>query len=422
MGLRKRIHGGAMPDDWPSNPSRFWIDGAMPGFWPPRPSGFWATVLAPLRHYYLCYRWRVPEVSVEGADELFNRFGSSDGVLIAPNHSDEGDPHVMMELARRVRRRFYFMAAWQLFRRHWGLNGWILQRMGAFSVDREGCDRRAVRQAAELLTHGTSVVVFPEGAVYHLNERLTPLLDGVAFMALTAQRALDRTGTGARVWIVPAAIRYRYVEDIRPKLQAAMRRLEASMFWWKPPRGALLHERIVRFGEVLLTIKEKEKLGRSCETEGDLATRIARLIDTLLERLESEYLKKTHLAETVPLRVKALRRRLLDGWADETVDAKTRQHARDALDDVQLVLQLYSYQGDYITEKPSLERMAETIVKFEQDINGFGRPMGKRRARVLLGEPMDVSQVSRSGRTRPVVADLTDRLERAIRDLVAASA
>ncbi len=80
MGLRKRVHGGARPDDWPSNPSRFWIDGAMPGFWPPRPSGFWATVLAPLRHYYLCYHWRIPEVSVEGADELFNRFGSSDGV------------------------------------------------------------------------------------------------------------------------------------------------------------------------------------------------------------------------------------------------------------------------------------------------------------------------------------------------------
>ncbi len=124
----------------------------------------------------------------------------------------------------------------------------------------------------------------------------------------------------------------------------------------------------------------------------------------------------------MPLRVKALRRRLLDVWADETVDAKTRQHARDALDDVQLVLQLYSYQGDYITEKPSIERMAETILKFEQDINGFGRPVGKRRARVLLGEPLDISQVSSSGRTRPVVADLTDRLEQAIRDLVAASA
>src|SRR5205823_4022882 len=143
-----------------------------------------------------------------------------------------------------------------------------------------------------------------------------------------------------------------------------------------------LQDRIVRFGEVLLTIKEKEKLGHSREAEGDLPARVASFIGTLLERLEKEHLKKTPSAETIPLRVKALRRHLLEVWADEAADPPARAQARRALDDIQLVLQLYSYPGDYVAESPSVERMAETVEKFEEDIDGFARPKARRRARV----------------------------------------
>jgi len=44
-----------------------------------------------------------------------------------------------------------------------GGDGWVLQRMGAFSVDREGCDRRAIRQATDLLTTGNFVGGLPGG-------------------------------------------------------------------------------------------------------------------------------------------------------------------------------------------------------------------------------------------------------------------
>jgi hypothetical protein len=322
----------------------------------------------------------------------------------------------MMEVGRRAHRRFAFMAAWQIFRTHWGLDGWVLQRMGAFSVDREGCDRRAVRQAVEFLSSGHALVVFPEGEIYHLNDRLTPLLEGVAFMALTAQHELEKAQSPARVWVVPTAIRYRYLDDVTPKLEAAVARLEDRLFW-KPRPGSALHERIIQVGEVLLTIKEKEKLGHVCEGEGDLPTRIARLTEALLERLETEHLKKTPAAETVPLRVKALRRHLLTVRADETADLAARQAARSALDDVQLVLQLYSYPGDYLTEKPSLERMAETVEKFEEDIYGAARPKGRRQARVRLGEPIDLKPVA-AGQARTAAHDVTVRLEEAIQGLM----
>src|SRR5205814_3505688 len=128
-----------------------------------------------------------------------------DGLLFAPNHSHDSDPHVMMDVGKQLNRQLYFMAAWQVFLAHKGIDGWVMQRFGAFSVDREGCDRRAIRQATELLTTGQSLVVFPEGEVFHLNSRLTPLKEGVAFIALSAQRDLQKEAKGRKVWVVPTA-------------------------------------------------------------------------------------------------------------------------------------------------------------------------------------------------------------------------
>jgi hypothetical protein len=217
---------------------------------------------------------------------------------------------------------------------------------------------------------------------------------------------------------VPTAIHYAQSRDIGSELATAMTRLETRMFWSRPPAGAALHDRIVRFGEMLLTLKEKEKLGRSCEGEADLPTRIARLIESLLARHEQEYIQKSPAADSVPLRVKALRRCLLDRWTDEAADPAARRSAGDAIDDVQLVLQLFSYPGDYVAQRPTPERMAETIEKFEQDVFGRMRPIGRRRAKVVLGDPIDMAGQVRSGNRRTMVADLTERLERTIEQLV----
>jgi len=395
------------------------VDGEMPKFWGPRPKRFWSAAFEPFRRWYLARYYRISEVVVEGFDEHVAPLCADDGILIAPNHSHDSDPHVLMDVARRVGRQFFFMAAWQIFRAHWGLDGWVLQRMGAFSVDREGCDRRAIQQANELLTGGRSLVVFPEGEVYRLNDRLMPLLEGVSFIALCAQRELARAKRDARVWIVPTAIRYRYVEDVRPKLEATMDRLEERMLYKTPP-GMALEERILKFGEIMLSIKEREKLGRSRESEGDLPTRLGLLTEQLLARHELAYLKNSPSAETVPLRVKALRRHLLTLWTDEAGDPQVRRQSRDALDDVQLALQAYSYPGNYITERPRLERLAETIEKYEEDIEGHARPKGARRARVVFGPPIDMRLANSEGKARQVAAQVTDRLEESIQALMRA--
>src|SRR3954451_9261255 len=230
----------------------------MPGFWAPKPSRFWNVALEPVRKHYLHRFYGISSVEIVGAERIpqLKRMIDSpdDGVLIAPNHSHDSDPHVMIDVGHQLGRQLYFMAAWQVVLAHKGIDGWVMQRFGAFSVDREGCDRRAMRQATELLTTGKSLVVFPEGEIYHTNERLTPLREGVAFMAITAQRDLDKSAArvedeapaeprlshdsarqGPRppshpvhrqIWVVPTCIKYAYEEDITPKLEAAVTNLE----------------------------------------------------------------------------------------------------------------------------------------------------------------------------------------------------
>jgi hypothetical protein len=293
-----------------------------------------------------------------------------------------------------------------------------MQRLGVFSINRDGSDRQSVRQAIDLLTSGQSLVVFPEGEIHHLNQRLMPLLDGVAFMTYSAQQQLIKAGSDGTVWIVPTAIRYRFAEDVRSRLEEAMTRLEKRMLWARPPAGTSLRERILWFGDLLLTIKEKEKRQRSCESDGDLPTRIRMLIEALLSRQEEQYLNGTPAGKTTALRVKALRRRLLDLCGDREADEATRQQARLALEDVQLALQLYSYPGNYITSDDAIEAMGETIEKFHEDIFSHCDPIGGRRARVLFGEPISMRETSSEGRTRAIIEKVTDELEGRIEQLL----
>jgi 1-acyl-sn-glycerol-3-phosphate acyltransferase len=383
----------------------------MPRFWPPKPSRFWDVVLGPLHRRTLRRFHGVAQVEIEGFARM-SQIDPADGILVCPNHSYTGDGSVMLEFSRRAPRRVYIMAAWHAFRSKLGLMGAILQRMGAFSVDREGCDRRAIKQSTELLTTGKALCIFPEGEIYHLNERLTPLREGVAFIAASAQRELAKSGSKASVWLLPVAIRYHFIDSVMPALTHAMTQLEQRVLLTPKP-DAPLHERIIRFGEVALTIKEKDYFGR--EGSGDLPTRLSNLSRHVLSRREQTHLGKTNDDDLIPVRVKLLRQHLLESIWESDPHPDRMTEVCQALSDVHLALQLYSYPGDYIAQQPTVERMAETIEKFEEDVYGtYAKPKGRRKATVRIGEPISVRDGMAEGKLRQITARLTERLEEGI--------
>jgi len=348
-----------------------------PRWWSPKLSPFWVRFWRPFRRARQRSEQRLEEIDVRGLERLEETVAKYRGVMITPNHPGSADAYVMYHVADRLDRPFFFMAAWQLF----GSSSWLVQQIlrhhGVFSVDREGVDLRAFKQAVTILASGEyPLVVFPEGEVYHTNDRVTPFREGPATIALSAARRAKRP-----VAVVPAAIKYHYLEDPTPRLLEIMDELEQQIFW-RPRRNVPLAQRIYCFAEGPLALKELEYLGKTCA--GPLPTRVTALREHILERLENRYGTPSGRT-TVPERIKAVRQRMIKRFENLEEGDPARRSIEDDLDDVFFAVQLFTYPGDYVAESPSIERVAETLDKFAEDV------LAKSRASVCAARKVTVS-------------------------------
>jgi 1-acyl-sn-glycerol-3-phosphate acyltransferase len=324
------------------------------------------------------------DVEVHGLDELQRVIAGDCGVLITPNHPTHADPFALLEISDRLRHPFYFMTAWQVFATTHAIGRRVLRQHGCFSVNREGYDLRAFRQATTILQASTHpLVIFPEGEVFHLNDRLTPFRRGAAAAAVVAARRADRP-----VACVPCAIRYHYVSDPMPKLLELMSRLEQRLGWTSLPEMPL-QKRIHRLAEGLVGLQELEHLGAT--RSGRLSQRIEGLVATILGRLEERYQTGAG-SRSVPERVKQLRYRvILRSEAPSLHPAHPEQLQQD-MESLMRVTQLFSYPAEYLAGRPSVERLAETLDKLEEDLLGVPTAgiRGLRRAVVTFGSPIVV--------------------------------
>jgi len=368
------------------------------------------NIWRPLRRLLRVKVKGVLEVEVRGVEYLKGPVEAKCGVLITPNHAAHADPFVVYEAADELRRPFYFLAAWQVFGRLGMLERIMLQWHGCFSVDREGTDMQAFRQAVSILQESVNpLVIFPEGEVYHINDRATPFREGPAVIAMTAAKRANRP-----IVCVPCAIKYTYVQDPTPKLVELMGRLEERILW-RPRPEVPLAERIYRFAEAALALKEQEYLGHT--QQGSLPERISSLSHKVLEGLEGRYEIRPSAETQPPERVKTLRKEVIERIEAADEDSEQGRQSRLDLDDLFFVAQLFSYPGDYVAGKPSIERMAETLDKFEEDVlrAPTATIRGARRAVVSFGEPIEVHH----NRDRKTAAHtLTETLEDRVQTLL----
>ena len=340
----------------------------------------WVRFWRPARRLRAYWFQGLADVTVTGEHHLHEARDQGHGILITPNHPSHADPYVIQEVSDRSGIPFYFMAAWQVFAMtHW-MGRIILRQHGCFSVNREGHDLRAFRQAVDVLQSDRPLVMFPEGEVLHLNDQVTPFRRGAATAALRAARR-----SGRPVACLPTAIKYYYADNPQPRLVGLVERLENRLGLGVRPEMPLV-SRVVRTMEALFEAKEIECFGSI--QSGSSVERRERLITTQLSRLESHYGVGTTGA-TVSERVKRLRRQaitLLEG----STNSQTREAAQRDLDDLFAVMQLFSYPVDYLAHHPTLERLAETLDKLEEDVLEVptARTRGIRRTVIALGAPI----------------------------------
>ncbi|MGI9469451.1 MAG: lysophospholipid acyltransferase family protein [Rubripirellula sp.] len=356
-----------------------------PQAWKPSVSPTLVNFLRPFRDRQRKRTIQISDIEVEGANIVQERLKNGEGVMIMPNHSSHADPYVIYSAADQVGTALHVMATWHVFDDKSWLARWLLTKHGCFSVDREANDIGAFRLATSILQEKPEpLVIFPEGEIYHCNGRVTPFREGAAAIAVAAARKSKRPIT-----CIPCAIRYSYVDDPTPSLLATMSELESSIFW-RPKTTEPLDKRIYDFAEVLLMVKELEYLKTT--QSGRLPDRIASLREHILTNVEQRNEIESS-SKSIPERVKAARKTIMEKeLAGESGTEQANQLNHD-MEDLFLVVQSFSYPGDYVDDHPSIDRMAETIDKFEEDVlkKTTADIKAERRVKVSFGEPVEVS-------------------------------
>ncbi len=376
-------------------------------FVPPRRGTFWPGVLSPLLPAMLRGHG-VAAVECRGAEKLAASVAAGRGIMLAPNHCRPCDPYVVATLGRAVGRHVHIMASWHLFMQG-RIQRFLLTRAGIFSVYREGLDREALKCAIDILTEARRpLVLFPEGVISRHNDLLNPLMEGTAMIARNAakQRAAAQPG-GPGVVIHPVGIRYFFEGDLNATVEPVLRDIEQRLTW-EPCHGRPLIERIGKIGDALLTLKEIEFLGSP--QPGELNARIRNLIDHLLCPIEDAWLKGRHDGDVVA-RVKLLRTALLPDLVAGQLPEEEKEHRWELLAQLYLAQQLALYPKDYLTADSPMERVIETVERFEEDMTDRVRRVHPFRAVVTVGDALEVSQDRVRGGEDPLMKSLHQGLE-----------
>ncbi|WP_254512606.1 lysophospholipid acyltransferase family protein [Anatilimnocola floriformis] len=380
-----------------------------PRWWEPMMTPWIVKLWRPFINRELRRGQKITNIEVQGIEHPQQALRDGCGVMVTPNHSFHYDSYVMIETAHRVGQPFHFLSAWQVFAMSKPYEQRVLQWHGCFSINREAADLKAFKQSVDIVANSPQpLVVFPEGDIYHSNDHVTPFRDGAAAIAMSAAKKADR-----KVVCIPAALKCFYVKDPSDDLTKVMTRLEERMNW-KPRTGKPLAERILAYADGLLALKEIEYIGK--QQNGSIPERIQNLANHVLSKHEQTYEVKSNGA-IVPERVKEVRRAVIKLLEQEKITEEARRPLVDAMEDMFFVVQLYSYPGNYLHENPPLERIAETLDKFEEDVLGQAFPgiRGERRAIVRFGPPIEIPKERGA---RDAVQQLTDQLEKSVQGLL----
>jgi 1-acyl-sn-glycerol-3-phosphate acyltransferase len=357
---------------------------------------------------------RIREISISGESEaLQDAKRSGDRLLFAINHPSHSDPQALTEIQRRLGVDSCFMAAYDVFLRG-RLCAWSMQKMGNFSIDREGSDRKAMAAAIKVLAEGkTGLNIFPEGNVYLTNDRATPFLDGAAFIALKAQAAAE----GAAVKIIPVSLKFTHLTTPRVTITERMLRLGGDSGHTFPPGstsdplGAVLG-----LGRHILGgyLKKHGLHGKLPDDDPSLYRLLENFAANLVAEVENGL--EIAVAEGAPLVARIAKARAKIHQLRSDPAASPHPEINGLADRAILALRIHGYLTPYLTDRPTIDRYAETVERIAEDFYSRTMPRtGPRRAMAMIGAPIDVRD-HLGAKSRDAIAALTDEMERRVQD------
>ncbi|WP_293018126.1 1-acyl-sn-glycerol-3-phosphate acyltransferase [Moorena sp. SIO3I8] len=123
-------------------------------------------------------------------------------IILAPTHRSRWDAlMVPYAVGKPVTGRDlrYMVSANEIY----GLQGWLIRRLGGFPVNTGRGGISSIRHTVELLSNGEALVMFPEGNIFR-NGEVNPLKPGMARIALQVESSHPGIGLN----IVPISLNY----------------------------------------------------------------------------------------------------------------------------------------------------------------------------------------------------------------------
>jgi hypothetical protein len=278
-------------------------------------------------------------------------------------------------------------------------------------VVRGTADRASFRATRELLAQpGSKVVIFPEGEVYSQNDSLLPFHSGVFQLAFWAMEDVRKAGeeTGealgnpdTSLFIVPVAIKYRFVRDMSRPIAASLLRLEKFTGVSPAPR-APEYARLRRVGEAMLHSLESEyRLPAEAPGGSDLTPRLNAIKEAILQRVAAAAGVALPKGDTLPERMRALIHVIETVTREEPrentpYDTELRrlqqERSRPLLRDLGRLANWIAVYDGYVAANPTPERMVDLLTRLERECFGEARIGGPRRCIVRLGAPVDLAE------------------------------
>ena len=361
-----------------------------------RPAKPWGWVIRAVQTFLrLDLAWR-NRLHLELRDlEVLRGLPQGAGIILAANHADETDFKACLELSRRSGRRFLFLMNREAFDEGYGVAGWWLQRLGAFSVERGGRhNEEAKRYAIEVVIRGREVlVIFPEGEIYYLNDLVQPFKSGAVDIGMQAVVEARRTRPDWTAYLVPMALKYRYREPIAPILERRTRLMEQRL---NRRLAAFSLQR--RLAQIMADLLHRHELAHHLKPHADrlteLGERVQEVRKAILSQAEARYAGTTATPRprrwtgrggSVPTCVTC--------WPGGPSGGEDREQARTDLASSESVAQMGGWQPRYTDEDPSQERLAEMVIKLEREVYRTKRPrqLARRDLFLRIGEPIDLS-------------------------------
>ena len=383
-------------------------------FVPPRPNTFLISLAQFVigRFALPGKRHLVKQIELHGTEAFQKVRENNARLVLLPNHSTHSDPQVMSEVCRRLSIRPSFMAAYDVFARG-RIQSWLMQRTGAFSVDRDGSDRKSMKCATDVVTEGSyPLILFPEGNVYLCNDQVTPFAEGASYIALRAQKTL---GTDAPVFVVPVSMKYTYLEDIRGQLRQSMDDL-ASHFGTQLDPGTDFCEELKRVSTTALSRFLTQRGHLPPEDTASVDDQVAHAAEQLLASLEAKMNLQPAGESDHTSRIRRIRATVHAVRTDpeREIDHRAASHWAD---EAILALRVLGYRGGYMARHPTLDRVAETVARLREDVHSrLFPPDGERRCIVKFGTPLDLRERLEpfEAKARRAISDLTHDCEAAV--------